>query len=444
MPDASMYPAPPQQQQGLLQGDPLKLIGALQAIQSLGLQRQQIPALAQQPAATLQGTNISNATAAFQQRALQNKWLDDNWGAQADKQGLGPEDVFNFQARAARAGVPADMIKDYADRLHKYKGGYAQSARDARAAAIGAEGTVVPETGPPGQGGAPTVIRRGAANQGPMQGFPVGLAPGVATRQEGAAATDNQLAAALSHEAEGSQARRGLLGNIMDLSDKFEPGPGAAQSKEVKSFINRNIPLPEGWKFDKGSVANQEEFAKQAAQFAQHQFGAIGGTGTDAKFNSAFTVSPSETMSKMGIKQVSRLLLGNEDAIQAKNKAWLEASSNDPNLSYRRFSADFNSHFDPRVFQFKYVPAKERQDYFDKMHPEDQARLLHDMTFARKQGWVKYDEAQERPSSPKPPPKPPIPNAELGKDADGKPAWFIRNGGGQGKHLQIKMPGLGG
>ena len=96
------------------------------------------------------------------------------------------------------------------------------------------------------------------------------------------------------------------------------------------------------------------------------------------------------------------------------------------------------------MFQFKYVPAKERQDYFDKMHPEDQARLLHDMTFARKQGWVKYDEAQEKPSSPKPPPKPPIPNAELGKDADGKPAWFIRNGGGQGKHLQIKMPGLGG
>ena len=133
MPDPSaLYPQPPQANQGLLSGDPLKLIGALQGIQNLGLQRQQLPALAQQPAAALQGQNISNATAQFEQEAKQNQWLNDNWGAMADKKGLGAEDVYNFAAQAARAGVPATKIIDFTNRLHKYDGGYTQSAKDAR------------------------------------------------------------------------------------------------------------------------------------------------------------------------------------------------------------------------------------------------------------------------------------------------------------------------
>ncbi len=226
--------------------------------------------------------------------------------------------------------------------------------------------------------------------QQPGQGYVTAQPPGFEERQKGAALTDVKLADDLSREIEGAPQRRALLGNIMDLADKFTPGPGAAESKTVKAFINRNIPLPEGWKFDQKSIASQEEFAKQAAQFAQKQFDTIGGTGTDAKFNSAFTVSPNEALSKMGIKGISRLLLGNEDAIKAKNDAWLRASAADPSLSYRRFSSDFSSRFDPRVFQFKYIPQAEREKYIENMDRTDRKTFLQNLVYAHKQKLISF------------------------------------------------------
>jgi hypothetical protein len=83
-------------------------------------------------------------------------------------------------------------------------------------------------------------------------------------------------------------------------------------------------------------------------------------------------------------------LLGNEDAIQAKNSAWLKASGEDPSLSYRQFSNNFTKNFDPRVFQFKYMNQEERQKYIDKLEPNDQYRLLGNIAFAKKHGWINY------------------------------------------------------
>lgn len=372
----------------------------------------------------------------------------------------------------------SDVMAGHVDSLLRLKGkDRARAIAVLQGTALGPGGVSERVAGPPTDAGAPTMRSKGAtileeaappaaaAGSGSSRGTAVGLPPGVARRQEGAAETDVQLAGALSHEAEGSQQRRALLGNLIDLSGKFEPGPGASESKYAKAFINRNIPLPEGWKFDTKSIADQEEFAKQAAQFAQKQFDTIGGTGTDAKFNSAFTTSPGETMSRLGIKGVSSLLMGNEDAIQAKNKAWLDASAANPNLSYRRFSQDFQSHYDPRVFQFKYLSGKERQDYFAKMEPQDQARLLHDMTYARKQGWVSYGDAPaksapSRPAAPTPaaapapapapaaaPPAPgsfedrwaPIPGARPGRHTDGRSGWFIPDPSRPGKFLAVNI-----
>ncbi len=454
MPDVgALYPQPPQPGQGGLLSDPLKAIGALQAVQSLQLQGRQFPALAQQPAATLQGTDIENKTRLMQQQESARRVINGAFGTALSGRTDNPsrDEIHAITSYVARmhpeiqTAYPG-MISGAADFVLKHPQGPLQGARTLLNMGLSPAEASSLVTAPPDP-------RTGAARQEPvtssnLRGARETTVPmGFPERQAGGAAIDVRLADSLAHQVEGSQSRRALLGNLMDLSDRFEPGPGASQSKEAMSFINRNLPLPEGWKFDRKSIADQEEFAKQAAQFAQQQFETIGGTGTDAKFNSAFTVSPNEAMSRMGIKQVSRLLLGNEDAIQAKNKAWLDASATDPNLSYRRFSQEFQSHFDPRVFQFKYVPAKERQEYFDKLDPADAARLLHDMTYARRQGWVNYGGG----TAPKPetsgqakrPPRPPIPGVELGKDKDGNDAWFIRNGGGAGKHLQVKMPSLG-
>lgn len=214
--------------------------------------------------------------------------------------------------------------------------------------------------------------------------------PGFAERAAGGAQIDTQLAGQLSAAAESSPARIGILGNLEDALNKFTTGPGADWTKVAKSFVNRNVPLPPGWQFSPQSIQAQEEFNKQAVQLAQQQFGAIGGTGTDAKFASAFQTSPNDTLSQLGNEGIINLLRGNEDALQAKNRAWLGASATNPNLSYRAFSQEFNNHFDPRVFQFKYLPPAGRAEYFQKMSAPDQQKFLYDLTFARKQGWVNF------------------------------------------------------
>ncbi len=61
MPDVSgLYPQPPQPGQGFLTGDPSRTIGALEGMQRLQILQQQAPALEQQSAATLQGTQLEN------------------------------------------------------------------------------------------------------------------------------------------------------------------------------------------------------------------------------------------------------------------------------------------------------------------------------------------------------------------------------------------------
>lgn len=232
------------------------------------------------------------------------------------------------------------------------------------------------------------------AGPGPATSLPPGQAEAmVGTAQEGA-----RLANELTRSNDTSVGRKAILGNMETMLRDFESGKGADWTLFAKNFANRNLPVPDSWKQEGGildpkSVKSQEEFNKLAVQLAQQQFSAIGGTGTDAKFSSAFETSPNELLSQLGNKGIISLLKGNEDAIQAKNRAW---------IAYRRkngasadkfadFSADFNDHFDPRVFQFKYLDPKDRQAYIDGMSADEADKFLHDITYARKQGWVKFD-----------------------------------------------------
>lgn len=223
-----------------------------------------------------------------------------------------------------------------------------------------------------------------------------GLEPGYTEAASGIATQSANSANELTRANDTSPNRKGLLGNMEDLISKFRPGVGSDWELFAKNFGNRNIPVPKSWQENGGpldlkSVASQEEFNKLAVTLAQQQFAAIGGTGTDAKFNSAYETSPHQTLSGMGNKNIIRLLKGNEDAINAKNRAWQNwlKDGNGPH-TYAQFSVDFNDNFDPRVFQMKYVPAKDRQNYLDAMDPAERQRLLSDVTYARKQGWVKF------------------------------------------------------
>lgn len=220
----------------------------------------------------------------------------------------------------------------------------------------------------------------------------VGQQPGFEQTTQANVAMGNELTQAANEV----PMTKSILNNLESDLNNFTSGQGADWTRIAKNFANRNLPIPpslkqEGALFDEKSLASQEGFNKLAQQLAQQQFHALGGTGTDAKLGSAMSTSPNEYLSKLGNQGIIRLLKGNQDAIVAKNKEWLnwQKAGNSPS-TYNEFSAWFNDHFDPRVFQFKYIPTKDRQKYFNDLSEDDQAQFLNDLTYARKKGWVNF------------------------------------------------------
>jgi hypothetical protein len=232
----------------------------------------------------------------------------------------------------------------------------------------------------------------GAISQ-PLQ---TGLRPGIAEAAAGMGAGAAGMANTLTQAAATSMTRKGMLGNLEDDMNKFVSGPGADWTKLAKSWVNRNVPVPKSWQdsgaiLDPKSIASQEQFTKQATMLANAQFQSLGGTGTDNQFNSTFSTSPNEALSQLGNKGIIRLFKGNEDAIQAQNREWRTwLAQGHPADSFPDFQAQFQSHFDPRAFQFKYVPPADRQEYINNMDTNDQQKFLQDLTFARKKGWVNF------------------------------------------------------
>lgn len=230
-----------------------------------------------------------------------------------------------------------------------------------------------------------------------MAGAPrAGLEPGVAqaavSTAENSAKLGNELVAAANQ----APITEGILQNLDKTLGEFTSGPGADWTRVGKAFVNTTLPkgLAEKVGFDPKSIASQEEFNKQAYNLAQSQFQALGGTGTDAKLNSTMSTSPSELLSKEGNKGIIQILRGNNDALKAKSKAWNAWKKTNGEDSYGEFSEQFNENFNPRVFQIKYVPAKDRQSWYQAMSPEDRRQFEKAAKYAKEQKWLRKEDLQ--------------------------------------------------
>lgn len=368
----SLYPAAPPTPGNTVASDPLTFMGNL---------------------LNLRGQQIANDTAQFRLGAAQNGYVTSALGALKDSPNISDDDIYSTVATMARnSNIPSSVLTGWLDSLPSDPAARRARLTDLANMAIGPSGLATRVPGPPTAAGAPTSTSLGQAQAAGT--YPISTPPGFETRAVGGAQSDVNLANNLSSAAEGSAGRVALLGNLDDTLQKFTSGPGADWTKVAKAFVNRNVPLPAGWQFSPSSIASQEEFAKQSTQLAQQQFAAIGGTGTDAKFASAFETNPNETLSQLGNHNIIALLKGNERALQAKNNAWLQESAANPNLSYRQFSAGFNANFDPRAFQFAYLSPTERQAYYSAMNPVDKTQFLRALTVARKKGWIDFGVGQ--------------------------------------------------
>lgn len=391
-PIASLYPAPPQQQPNALLNSPGQLLGLVGA--SRQLQGQEAMKNALQGAIGADGSYDPNAAL----RALKNDpnaWigqgdvnsvldartrnitnstlalglaLKNNEGAAmliAPYAALGRpltnEEQYGLKAKLAAAHIDPATVQA-ADINGAIKAQNAAKLAAVQGAGPAAAASPIP--GAPGPNGEQT-NQPLAANIGKAPtAYPVGNAPGYNEAATGIATGSAGAANTLTAAADTSPTRKSMLGNLEGDLKQFTTGPGADWQNVSKAWVNRNIPLPPGMQFDPKSIASQETFNKQAEQLAQQQFAAIGGTGTDAKFGSAFKANPSDALSQLGNKGIIRLLKGNEDAIQAKNAAWQDwlAKGNSP-ATYPAFARQFNQNFDPRVYQSQYMS----KDDFHKM-----------------------------------------------------------------------------
>lgn len=229
-----------------------------------------------------------------------------------------------------------------------------------------------------------------AANAIKPPGVVIGLPAGRAEAMQLTAAEAANQANDLSRTANQIPQQRATLQNLEQFIDKFPSGPGADDWKTFKAFANRVSPI--GDLFDPSTIASQEEFNKQAANLAQQQFAAIGGTGTDAKLDSAMHTSPSDFLSNLGNQGILHLLKGNLDALAIKNREWLKwMKKGNPVESYQQFTADFMDHFDPRVFQSVYMSPAERQSMFKAMTEPERQTFGTMLREAIDKGWVSKD-----------------------------------------------------
>jgi|HubBroStandDraft_3_1064219.scaffolds.fasta_scaffold06212_4 hypothetical protein len=218
-----------------------------------------------------------------------------------------------------------------------------------------------------------------------------GLKPGVAEAATSTAKTSADLGNALTTAANEVPATKGILDNLDRTLANFTPGPGADYRRFGKALANTVIPdsLKDKLGFDPKSISSQEEFNKLGYQLAQNQFQALGGTGTDSKLHSTMMTSPSELLSQEGNKNIISLLRGNNDALQVKAREWNKWKKTNGEDSYAEFSDQFNQNFNPRVFQFKYVPPADRQNWYKTMSPQDRDQFKADLDYADAKKWIK-------------------------------------------------------
>ncbi len=235
-------------------------------------------------------------------------------------------------------------------------------------------------TGPAAGGGMPAQAGGGIAGQA------AGMSPAASAASAESGKFSAQQGTTLQGRSDRVADNKAILGNLeSELSAPgFETGPGTSTVAKLAKFVNAQT----GFEFRAEGLSAREQFNKLAGMLAQSQFQALGGTGTDAKLDSATLTSPNSELSKLGNKGIIALLKGNEDAIAAKNQAWQAWQQANGPQSYGQFSVQFNKSYDPRVFQSQYLDGANKQKLLKGMTEAEQKAFRNSYNTAVTNGWI--------------------------------------------------------
>ncbi len=214
-----------------------------------------------------------------------------------------------------------------------------------------------------------------------------GNPPGFETAKNADAGVSVEQGRQLTARADRANNNKAILGNMESELGDINTGPGTEAVAKFEKFLNANV-FPKGFQYNVEGNSAREKFNKLAGLYIQSQFNDLGGTGTDAKLDAAGLTSPNSELSKLGIKGLIAMAKGNEDAIQAKGRAWTDYAASGGLQNYRQFSTQFNKNYDPRVFQSQYLDGPDKQKLLKGMTPAEQGQFRQAYNFAVHNGWI--------------------------------------------------------
>jgi hypothetical protein len=416
----SLYPHPPEQTKGLLNGSPAEVIGVVSALNNIrqqnakfgadqaigqaytnalqpdgsidqnalagGLKRPEasfgLPEAASRVIAQ-RGGDISNTTAQLEQHAKQQGFLVDALGALADDPKLTYDKVRNTAVTFARnLKLPGSMVNSWLSTLPRQQGALKETLNQMRNVAIGSSGTSASHPTVDANG-APISITKGEfLSKSGQGGVPAGLAPGEAGLAESAAGR----AATLQSSASTAPQYHADLDNLKQLSKVIDiGGPTVPFEKNFAQLASRfGLPSTLGPEQLKGV----EEFDKIANQISLNQSKLF--HGSDAGLHTVVGANPSTSMSKYGREGVIDMLQGNQDAIDITRKAWLKARANGAKPGdYDMFAERMGQELDPRVFQFNRLNRANQQKFLSQMDPSELKDFEEKFKSSVEKKWVK-------------------------------------------------------
>jgi hypothetical protein len=384
------YPSyqPAQNSGNALINDPAKVIGLVSTLQDYRLKQQQFNALAQQPQATLDRTNIDNQTAMMGQQAAASKAVAGLIGGYlAGIPNPTADDVRGAKALAARslpniATQYPDIITAVGDVPLQHPKGIKFGSGVLLNSQLSPEGASNLVEGPPN----PTT---GAARKMTVPesnltgGRDVSLAPGEEDLAKGAAERAAKLQATASTspqyhaDLENLRQESKVLGNV--------GGPTTDTEKKINQLLSR---FGVEGTMTKEQLGAAESFAKIANQISLNQSTLF--HGSDAGLHTVVSANPSLEQSRYGREGIIDMLHGNQDVVDVVRRAWLAARANGAALKdHDLFMDRIGQEIDPRVFQFNRLSRDNQQKFLLQMDPADLKEFEDKYKAATVRKWVK-------------------------------------------------------
>lgn len=352
---APVYPSfqpPAQNNTNALAGDPTKIVGLLSGLQDFRLKQQQFDALAQQPAAALQGQNIANTTATMTQQAAASRAASTIIATYlAGHPNPTEKDVRDAKAYAARS-LPSvavqypEMIPGAADVVLNHPKGIKFGAATLLNSQLSPDSASSLVDGPPNPAtGAPTKMTVPQSNL--IQGRDTGLAPGVA--ESAKARTEDLLREGATYPTEINNLKQAL--HYVQVLPKGSTGPLAEKFNDAKARLVELGILPQR---DAENLSNFQQLQKYVARSVSDRANTMG-PHTNEGLASATSGTPNAHMTDLALEPLLKASI----AIRHMEHAAVVVPAQSGGPNYATEKANFGTHQDPRAYAIEMMSPEE-------------------------------------------------------------------------------------